>query len=249
MRKSPDMAAESIPQAAGGIARLRDAGVLPQKLPLVREAQLGVLLAQLRRERVERRRQPQDRQRRLVDVLAAAGALDDRFAEAAVAADRDLQDRVAGAVARDLREVERAQPLDLAPPARRGTAPASTRACWARPRTCRRRACPRRRSVSSVALVAIGRGVRGRERQRRFAPCCAGRSSPLRYSTSLVLAAAAEDLGGLLARRPLRDTRCCCRPECRPAVPRSPTTRDSRAARARPSCRCPADYAARGTAR
>src|SRR5262245_13186582 len=92
------------------------ASLCSQKLPLVRKSQLFILLAQLRRERVEGRGQAQDRQRGLVGLLAAAGALDDHAAETAVAADRDFQDRVARAAARDLREIERAEPFDLAPP-------------------------------------------------------------------------------------------------------------------------------------
>src|SRR5262245_37442940 len=75
-----------------------------QKLPLIRKSQLAVFLAQLRRKRVERRSQPQDRERGLVNLLATAGALDEHVAETAVAADRDFQDRIAGAAARILRE-------------------------------------------------------------------------------------------------------------------------------------------------
>src|SRR5206468_11751427 len=89
------------------------------ELPFVGKAQYAILRGQLGRERVERPRQLQDRQRRLIEPRVAAGTADDHPVERAVGRYPHLHDRTrlrAGAAACRPRIVDGADALDLAPP-------------------------------------------------------------------------------------------------------------------------------------
>src|SRR5215472_5997591 len=88
------------------------------KLPFVGKTQHAVLGRELRREAVERARELEDREGRLIELGVAARAADDGAVERAVGVDADFEDRARGPERRagGGREVERADALDLAPP-------------------------------------------------------------------------------------------------------------------------------------
>src|SRR5579862_935209 len=88
------------------------------KLPLVGETHRAVVACQGRREWLERAGEPQYLQRRLVDLGMAARALDRGLTQAAVGAQRHLDDGTSGEIgpARGRREIEGADTLHLAAP-------------------------------------------------------------------------------------------------------------------------------------
>src|SRR5512137_1887253 len=90
-----------------------------EELPFIGETEHRVALTHRRGERVERRGQAHDDERRVVELAVAARATHDDLVEASVRADRDLENRIAGhaAPSRLVREVERADSLHSALPA------------------------------------------------------------------------------------------------------------------------------------
>src|SRR5690606_24607401 len=90
------------------------------EVPLVREAQDRVLRLDRVRQRLERRGEPQDRQRRLLARAFARRAPDDDIHEPAAGTDRDLEHRLPDIVVEieGRGEIQCADALDALPPRR-----------------------------------------------------------------------------------------------------------------------------------